>query len=337
MLAFAEKKNIRAKKITPALKAVGDETRLRILHILSFGSFSVNEITEILGMGQSRISRHLKILTEAELLISEREGTWVYYRIPEKKSEFEFSSDLGSLLLSYKEDLPYREADQKKVSEVLSNREVRKSGYFNKIGKNWERLQSDVMNPTIYREKILSYLPSSNKMILDLGCGPGGLFPFLLKKSSKVTGVDSSVKMIEEAGLSFRKEKRVEVIHSFLENLPMSSNFSDAVVASMVLHHVSNPKYVMEEVWRVLKTDGVFCIIDLKKHNAEYMRENFADLWLGFDKELLCDWLKTSGFVIKKTEEMKTQSEFKVLAIKAIKKGGQDVHSNKRTNTKVQG
>ena len=103
----------------------------------------------------------------------------------------------------------------------------------------------------------------------------------------------------------------------------------------MVLHHVSNPKFIMEEAGRVLKDRGVFCIIDLKKHNAELMRDNFADLWLGFDENLLAEWLKASGFEVKKIEEIKTQSEFKIIAIKAIKKGGRYVHSNKRTNTKV--
>lgn len=172
-------------------------------------------------------------------------------------------------------------------------------------------------------------------MIIDLGCGPGGLFPYLLKKSDRVTGIDSSVKMVDDANSIFGENKNIKVIHSYLEKLPISSNFSDAVVASMVLHHVSNPKFIMDEANRILKTGGVFCIIDLKKHNSEFMRDSFADLWLGFEENLLSEWLKISGFDIKKIEEIPTQSEFKILAIKAIKKGGRNVHSNKRTNTKV--
>jgi len=318
-----------------AMKAISDETRVRILHILSFGSFNVNEITEILEMGQSRVSRHLKIMNDAGLLESLREGTWVYYKIPEDSSETNFSKDLTNLILLHREDIPKRESDQKNVGNLLNKREEKKIGYFNTIGRNLDRVQSEVLNPKVYREKILSFLPPKNKMIVDLGCGPGGLFPYLLKKSEKVTGIDSSVKMVNDAKSLFKENKNVNIVHSYLENLPISSNFANAVVASMVLHHVSNPRSIMEEAGRVLKEGGVFCLIDLKKHNAEFMRDNFADLWLGFDENLLVEWLKASGFDVKKNEEIKTLSEFKIIAIKAIKKGGRYVHSNKRTNTKV--
>ena len=60
-------------------KALADETRLRLVRLLVRGALNVNEIIGILGMGQSRISRHLKILSEAELVTKRREGTWIYY------------------------------------------------------------------------------------------------------------------------------------------------------------------------------------------------------------------------------------------------------------------
>ena len=59
-------------------KALADETRLRIVRLLARESLKVNEIIGILGMGQRRLSRHLKILAEAELGTSRREGTWIY-------------------------------------------------------------------------------------------------------------------------------------------------------------------------------------------------------------------------------------------------------------------
>src|SRR5262249_48037542 len=63
------------------LRSAGDETRLRILGILDSEPLSVGEILDILGMGQSRVSRHLKILAEAGLLESHRVGNRVYYAI----------------------------------------------------------------------------------------------------------------------------------------------------------------------------------------------------------------------------------------------------------------
>jgi ArsR family transcriptional regulator len=314
------------KAILNSFKAISDETRIRIINILSFGAFNVNEITEILEMGQSRVSRHLKILTDANLLKSEREGTWVYYSLQDRL-DFSFYKELNEFILSYKEDLPFREEDQKKVSQVLKSRDDKSSNYFNKIGKNWERIQQEVLNPVLYRNQIDSFLPDKLNTILDLGCGPGGLFPYLLKKSKTVIGVDSSQKMLEAAKLNYAKNKNVKLFEAPLENLPFKEASADAVVASMVLHHISNPPLMLQEVWRVLKNKGVLCLVDLKKHSNEFMRDQFADLWLGFDMELLANWLSSAGFILDQTSEMKADS-FSILTIKAIKKGGQNVRSS---------
>jgi ArsR family transcriptional regulator len=61
------------------LKALADPCRLRLAAVLLSGEFTVQELTRIMGMGQSRVSRHLKILTEAGLLTVKRQGTWSYY------------------------------------------------------------------------------------------------------------------------------------------------------------------------------------------------------------------------------------------------------------------
>ena len=150
MATVEKSKSIQAKAIINALKSVSDETRIRIINILSFGSFNVNEITDVLEMGQSRISRHLKILHDAGLLQSHREGTWVYYKLPEESTTTnEFAFDINQLILSHKEDLPHRETDQQKVAILLKNREDKSNRYFNKVGKNWDRIQEEVLNPAV--------------------------------------------------------------------------------------------------------------------------------------------------------------------------------------------
>lgn len=59
---------------TRLLKALGDETRLRILRLLSLGELSVGELQEVLNMGQSRISTQLTLLKDAGLVIDRRAG-----------------------------------------------------------------------------------------------------------------------------------------------------------------------------------------------------------------------------------------------------------------------
>jgi DNA-binding transcriptional ArsR family regulator len=62
-------------------KALGDPTRLRIVKLLERGELCVCQLTAALGMGQSRISRHLAILKDAGLIEDRRAGKWVHYRL----------------------------------------------------------------------------------------------------------------------------------------------------------------------------------------------------------------------------------------------------------------
>lgn len=305
-----------------AFKSVSDETRVRIIHILSYADFSVNEIVDILSMGQSSVSRHLKILTDAGLLSSRREGSWVYYSL--RNSAKYFSYDLVQLILSYKEDLPFREVDQRNMSISLQNRENLSREFFDDLGQNWEKVQEEVLDPKIYRDRILSSLPGNSERLLDLGCGPGGLIPYLLSKSNKVIGLDSSTKMVEVARKEFFGNSKVEILQAQLEQLPVDDNTADSVVASMVLHHVSHPPKVLEEINRVLKLGGTFCLVDLVKHNQEFMREKYADLWMGFEPDLIQSWLKTYGFELIERDSVSTNTVFKILFIKATKK--EDYH-----------
>ncbi|NBU97539.1 MAG: methyltransferase domain-containing protein [Spirochaetia bacterium] len=315
------------KDILSALKAASDESRLRILHILTYGALNVNEITSVLGMGQSRVSRHLKILADARLLESQREGSWVYYKLVEDSPSQNFSSGLLSTLSGFASSHPFFEKDKKNTEKVLSDRNKMSSKFFDSIGLQWEKVQQEVMNPRSYREKILSYLPDKLNTILDLGCGPGVLLSDMAPRATKVIGVDTSHKMIEEARITHQKNKKISFLEARLEELPIKNNSADAVVASMVLHHVSNPPLVLQEASRILKEKGILCLVDLKKHNQEYMRDNYADLWLGFQPELLAEWLLHSGFEILSHEELQTDSVFKILTIKAVKKGGHHVRT----------
>ena len=71
-------------KIVNEFKALSDETRLRIINILLKNNLCVCEIMDVLGMTQSRISRHMGILKQAELIEEERNGKWVIYKIGEE-------------------------------------------------------------------------------------------------------------------------------------------------------------------------------------------------------------------------------------------------------------
>src|SRR6187431_2043069 len=78
-----------------ALKAAGEETRLRIVALLSEAELTVSELTDILRQSQPRISRHLRLLAEAGLIDRFREGSWAFYRLGERGGV----ADIAQLLI----------------------------------------------------------------------------------------------------------------------------------------------------------------------------------------------------------------------------------------------
>lgn len=66
------------------LKALADETRMRILHLLRFGQLCVCEIEDILDINQSNASRHLTKLKSAKIIMAHKQSQWVYYSLNEK-------------------------------------------------------------------------------------------------------------------------------------------------------------------------------------------------------------------------------------------------------------
>jgi len=64
-----------------AAKAIADPSRVRILKMLEPGEVCVCYITEALGLAQSTVSKHLRLLYEAGLVAQRKQGLWVYYRL----------------------------------------------------------------------------------------------------------------------------------------------------------------------------------------------------------------------------------------------------------------
>ncbi|MFL5605890.1 MAG: ArsR/SmtB family transcription factor [Gemmatimonadaceae bacterium] len=65
-------------------RALGDETRLHLLELLTTGEKSVAELMALTELGQSLVSHHLRTLREAGLVADRREGRWVYYSIADQ-------------------------------------------------------------------------------------------------------------------------------------------------------------------------------------------------------------------------------------------------------------
>jgi ArsR family transcriptional regulator len=275
-------------------KSLADPSRLRLTAILQRGEFTVQELTRIMGMGQSRISRHLKILMEAGVLDVKRQGTWGYYRISDSN---EFFCAIRPVFESELESLPGCAADSAAIAQILDERRRRSQEFFDRHARQWDDLARTLLPLPEYRRRLLEQVPEG-VTVLEIGVGTGGLLTDLAARAPKVIGVDHSPAMLEEARRRLVESciTGVDLRLGEMTHLPLPDVSVGCVVANMVLHHAADPPAVLAEIRRVLAHGGSLLLADLARHEREAAREQLADQWLGFEEEELTGWLLNSGF-----------------------------------------
>jgi ArsR family transcriptional regulator len=285
-------------EILKQFKALSDPTRLRLLFILEHFELNVNEIVSVVNMVQSGVSRHLKILLEAGLLVSRKDGSFIYYTT----NKTGYNRELVVLTCNQLENEPGLQEDIARTQQCIILRKNRSRGFFRTAAPRWDRLKKKVLgdfNPNPVLER---YLQDAS-VIADLGCGTGEMLAGLLGRGGKtLIGVDASPEMLEQARLRLPESQNLELRIGELEHLPMREQEVDAALMSMVLYHVSEPEKAIREVYRVLNPGGLFLLVDFLKHDQEQIKDIIGGVWLGFTQQQISGWLDRTGFNLKHTE-----------------------------------
>lgn len=273
-------------------KALGDECRLRILRAVSQAELSVAELVKVLGMPQSTVSRHLKPLRESDLLESRRDGTSVFYH---RGSAFA-DPELGQVVDRTLAGIPGAQEDRASVSRMLQQRTSRNRDFFDEVAGRYGSLTE----PGGGWQAVASALAIGfrGQKVADIGAGEGALTLALARFCRQVVAVDVSPRMLmtlqsraEEAGCA----GRIFPVEGELERLPLEAGEMDAVFISQALHHAGQPEVAIREAARVLRPGGLLIVLDLVAHEQEWVREQYADLWLGFDPDRLKDFFVSAG------------------------------------------
>lgn len=277
-----------------ALRALADPTRLRIVALLGRDELSVNELQEITRMGQSRISTHLGLLQEAELVQSRREGKRTFYRLNQEADDN--AREFIDVAARGAKEMPEHAHDLVNLKRILARRHEQAQVYFNQIAGRFDRSYGPGRSWQAFGQMLLRVLPPL--VIADLGAGEGLLSELLARRGRKVIAVDNSEKIVAFGAAKAKKNglKNLEFRLGDLQNPPIEPQSIDLVVLSQALHHAQDPAESILACHRLLKPGGQIMILDLLEHHFEKARQLYGDLWLGFAEGDLHRWLEAAGF-----------------------------------------
>lgn len=281
-----------------SLRALSDPTRLRIVALLETDELSVNELQEVTRMGQSRISTHLGLLQDAELVQSRREGKRTYYRLNQNADST--AREFIAVAVRGAKEMPEHSADEVNLKRVLARRNDQQQLYFNQIAGRFDRSYGPGRSWQAFGQMLLRVLPPL--VVADLGAGEGLLSELLALRCKKVIAVDNSEKIVAFGAAKAKKNglKNLEFRLGDLQAPPIDPQSVDLVVLSQALHHAAEPDKTIAACHKILKPGGQIMILDLLQHTFAKARELYGDRWLGFPESDLQRWLESAGF--KKVE-----------------------------------
>ncbi|MCU0683952.1 MAG: metalloregulator ArsR/SmtB family transcription factor [Polyangiaceae bacterium] len=271
-------------------RALADETRLLLLAALLDEELSVGELAEVVQAAQPGVSRHLGALREAGLVALRKQGTASFYRLgaDEPLLEGPFGEALRRLSAEHKL--------ARRVERVLARRRAKSQAFFDRAD-DWDTLRAGLFAESVGFASLLP-LVAPGLTVADIGTGTGGMLPYLAEVADRIVAVDLSGEMLrrararaDELGLG----AKVSFERGELEALPLESAAVDAAFASLVLHHAPRPAAALAEMARVVRPGGVVVVIDLVAHGHEWLRDEQADIWLGFGRDELLGLFARAG------------------------------------------
>ncbi len=286
---------ISSEALLAVLRAAGEPSRLRILALLADGERSVKDLTDILGQSQPRISRHLKLLTDAGLVLRHPEGAWAFFRLADEGPAADVARDLLSRLDRGDAALA---RDRSRLEQVRRAHAEQAANYFRSQASQWDTVRSlHVQDDKI--EGAVRRFVGEDKLgtVVDLGTGTGRMLEVMAERAVRGIGVDLSHDMLsyarsrlERAGLA-----NCQVRHGDIYNLPIEDRVADAAVVHQVLHYLDEPERAVAEAARILKRGGRLIVVDFAPHGLEFLRADHAHRRLGFSDEQIAEWMAAAG------------------------------------------
>lgn len=278
-------------------RLLGDEARLRLLRLLSLERLNVSELTAILGIAQSGVSRHLGLLKDAGLVSEQREGGYTFFRLaPGLTDAADGLAPLAALLSAEFDATSRTDAGKADAARLAEVQRLRKENFDVHAGPDTNERQLVPGRSWAAWARALGHLLPPLR-VADLGCGEGYLTIEASRWAERVIAVDRSETVLKRARAlaSRRRVRNVIWKRGELERLPLRDGSVDVALLSQALHHAKDPARAVLEAARVAVPGGRVLVLDLRQHEERWVRDRLGDRWTGFKDEELLKLLQQAG------------------------------------------
>lgn len=286
-----------ADELTLVCKALADRLRLEILRLLRTSSFGVLEICRIIDIRQSALSHHLKILANAGLATTRREGNTIFYRralLPSDDPLYRFKKSAFETI----DRVPLRQTLSDRLAVVQRERSEQSLQFFTRHAGKFREKQGLVAEHAHYISTLQDLLRelelTSAQTVMEVGPGEGELLILLAQQFTEVIALDNALEMLNQAKATVAAAgfDNVNFIHGDTGKALELGIRCDLIVFDMVLHHLPSPHEAFQDALTLLNPGGRLLIVDLCQHDQDWVRESCGDLWLGFDHDEMGDWAR---------------------------------------------
>jgi ArsR family transcriptional regulator len=277
-------------------RLLGDEARLRLLRVLARERLNVTELTGILSLAQSGVSRHLGLLKDAGLVVEEKDAGYTYYRLSPSVQDDGHRAVWAALQEQFERAAadPAVRADEARLQEVLRLRKENFETHGSADTRDARQLVPGRSWAAWSRALGLLLPPLT---VADLGCGEGYLTIEAARWAARVVAVDRSATVLDRAkGLARRRHvSNVVWKRGELDKLPIRDEAVDVALLSQALHHAHDPARAVAEAARITRPGGRVLVLDLRMHGEEWVRAKLGDRRLGFKDDELGRLLASAG------------------------------------------
>lgn len=287
-----------------ALKAAGEPTRLRLLLVLEGSELTVSELCRILGQSQPRISRHLKLLCDAGLLVRHAEGTSAYYRHAPEPYARAFLASIRELA-DVTDSTVVR--DRQNLAEVRQDRAEMAARSFEELAAEAAVLEGRKVSGGAVEESLLDRIddrPATT--FLDIGTGTGRMLELLADRVTSGVGIDASREMLNLARIRLDGAgiDHCTVRYDNAYSLDIEPGSIDLVTLHHVLHFLDEPARAIAEAASTLAEDGQLLIVDYAPHKLEVLRSGHRHRRLGFADEEVAAWCESAGLTVRSIDHL---------------------------------